>query len=140
MAQNVKITTLSGGTERSMNDNKGVVRSLVGSEDGAGLVDVHVNTIKKGVPPAPYHYHEHAENVYIILEGTAEAIVDGVRYRLNPRDVVFIPPGVPHAAGSTDEGPVTLIEIYAPVGADYHVVEPPAVVREAEDGESALEG
>lgn len=121
----VKITSLSTGTERPMNDDKGIVRALVGPEDGAHAVDVHVNIIRKEAGPAPYHYHERAENVYIVLEGTAEAIVDGVTYHLNPHDVAFIPPGVPHAAGSAGAGPVTLIEIYAPAGADYHVLDPP---------------
>ncbi|MQA80074.1 MAG: cupin domain-containing protein [Streptosporangiales bacterium] len=124
----VKLTSLTGGTERPMNDDKGIARDLVGAADGARNVDVHVNVIKPNTPPAPYHYHAHAENVYIVLEGTAEAIVGGERMRLNPHDVAFIPPGVPHAAGSTADGPVTMIEIYAPVGRDFHVVEPPPVV------------
>ncbi|HEV7956661.1 MAG TPA: cupin domain-containing protein [Marisediminicola sp.] len=130
----MKITTLDDGVMIPMNDEKGISRSLVGAADGARLVDVHVNVIKASVPPAPYHVHDVAENVYIILEGTAHAIVDGVHYMLKPRDVVFIPPGVPHAAGSTPDGPVTLIEIYAPVGKDYRRV-PASTPIGAPDGE-----
>ncbi len=120
-----KLTNLADGEPRPMNDDKGFVRSLIGPADGASMVDVHVNRLHPGIPPAPYHVHTNAENVYIVLEGEAEAIVDGTRYRLRKGDVVFIPPGVPHAAGSTDDGPVTLLEIYAPVGADYLRVDPP---------------
>lgn len=130
----MKFTTLSSGEERPMNDGKGVVRSLVGPADGARNIDVHVNVIRKDAPAFPYHYHEHAENVYVVLEGTAEAIVDGVRHRLVKGDVAFIPPGVPHAAGSAGDGPVVLLEIYAPAGQDFHRLDMPDEVREPESG------
>lgn len=121
----MKIISLSDGDERPMNDDKGVVRSLVGPADGAANIDLHVNVINAGARPYPYHYHEHAENIYIVLEGTARAIVDGTVYELGPHQVAFIPPGVPHAAGSSGDGPVTLLEIYAPAGRDFHRIEMP---------------
>lgn len=125
----MKRTKLTEGATRPMNDNKGIVRSLVGPDDGAAAVDVHVNVINKEAGPYPYHYHEHAENVYVVLDGVAEAIVDGIIYRLEKDDVVFIPPGVPHAAGSAGEGPVTLLEIYAPAGKDFHRLDMPENLR-----------
>lgn len=127
------ITSLSTGPERPMNDGKGVARSLVGPHIGAHAVDVHLNIIKSEAGPAPYHYHEHAENVYIVLEGVAEAIVDGKTYRLGPHDVAFIPPGTPHAAGSAGLGPVTMLEIYAPAGTDFHLLVHPDDMQTATD-------
>lgn len=121
----MKITSLWDGDERPMNDGKGVVRSLIGLDDGAANIDVHVNVINADAPPFPYHYHEHAENVYVVLDGTARAIVDGTVYELGPNQVAFIPPGVPHAAGSAGRGPVTLLEIYAPAGRDFHRLDMP---------------
>ena len=125
----VKITSLASAPERAMKNNKGRARDLVGLPDGALGVDVHLNVINSDTPVAPYHIHKKAENVYIILEGTAEAIIDGVRHQLTTDDVVFIPPGVPHAVGGGGEGPVKLIEIYAPAGSDFHLVDtPPEVI------------
>jgi mannose-6-phosphate isomerase-like protein (cupin superfamily) len=121
----IKLTSLTHAPERAMKRDKGRARDLVGLPDGARNVDVHLNILNSDAPVAPYHFHAEAENVYIILEGTAEAIIDGERYRLSTDDVVFIPAGVPHAVGGAGEGPVKLIEIYAPAGQDFHVVEAP---------------
>lgn len=128
----VKLTSLTEGEERPMNDGKGFVRSLVGLQDGAKNVDVHINVIHAEAGPYPYHFHEYAENVYVVLDGTAAAIVDGVLHRLEKGDVAFIPPGVPHAAGSAGEGPVTLLEIYAPAGKDFHRLDMPEHVTVAD--------
>ena len=136
----MKLTKLSEGPTRPMNDDKGIVRQLIGPDDGARAIDVHVNVISKEAPAFPYHFHEHAENVYVVLEGTAEAIVDGVVYRLEKDDVAFIPPGVPHAAGSAGEGPVTLLEIYAPAGKDYHRLDMPTDLRRADTGDADAPG
>ena len=119
----VKITSLFGPAARQMKRDKGTAYDLVGVADGARRVDVHVNVLRPDAPVGPYHFHAEAENVYIVLEGEADAIIDGERFRLSPQDVVFIPPGVPHAVGGTGNGPVKLIEIYAPVGDDFHIVE-----------------
>jgi mannose-6-phosphate isomerase-like protein (cupin superfamily) len=122
-ANGVKITSLYGPTPRAMKRDKGIAHDLVGLPDGAQSVDVHVNVLRPDIPPAPYHFHAETENVYILLEGEADAIIDGEHFRLSPMDVVFIPPGVPHALGSTAGGPVKLIEIYAPAGQDFHLVD-----------------
>ena len=119
----VKVTSLFGPTPRTMKRDKGTAYDLVGAADGAERVDVHVNVLHADAPVAPYHFHAKAENVYIVLEGEADAIVDGEHLRLSPMDVVFIPPGVAHAVGGTGDGPVKLLEIYAPVGEDFHLVE-----------------
>lgn len=116
----MKLTSLFAATPTRMNDDKGDAYPLVGPEDGASNVDVHVNVIASEAPAFPYHFHEHAENVYVVLDGVAALIIDGVRYRVGKDEVVFIPPGVPHAAGGAGEGDVTLLELYAPAGPDFH--------------------
>jgi mannose-6-phosphate isomerase-like protein (cupin superfamily) len=111
--------------------DRGYQRVLV---EGAGAdnVDVHVNVINVGSGPGPYHFHERCDNVYIVLSGTVEAVVDGVRYTLQKDDVAFIPPGVPHSAGNTGAVEAVVIEIYAPPrGTDFHVVRDPRHVQDA---------
>lgn len=121
----VKITSLSTAPQRQMKNDKGTARDLVGLPDGAEAVDLHLNVLHSDAPVSPYHIHKKAENVYIILEGTAVGIIDGVRHILTAGDVVFIPPGVPHAVGGSGRGPVKLLEVYAPAGSDFHPVDPP---------------
>ncbi len=99
---------------------------------GARNVDVHVNVIEVDSGPGPYHYHERAENVYVVLSGTIEVIADGVRHILREGDAAFIPPGLPHAAGNAGAVEARVLEIYAPPrNGDYHVVDDPASVIDA---------
>lgn len=126
-----KVTNLNTAPTRQMQLGRGYQRLLV-EGDGAKNVDVHVNHIKVGSGPGPYHYHARCENVYIVLEGTVEAVVDGVRYILGKDDVAFIPPGVPHSAGNGGEVEAVAIEIYSPPrNGDFNVVDPPTAVRDA---------
>lgn len=131
MTAGAKITSIPSAPTRPMQLGRGYQRVLVEGE-GAINVDVHVNVIKVGSGPGPYHYHERCENIYIVLSGTIEAIVDGVRHVLRKDDVAFIPPGVPHSAGNVGDADAVAIEIYSPPrGTDFHVVEPPTRVRDA---------
>lgn len=125
-----KIMRLESAPSAAMRYDRGFTHRLVGPDDGAVKVDLHINEINVDSGLGPYHFHENAENVYLVLEGIAEAVVDGKRYYLVKDDVAFIPPGVPHAAGSAGFGPVRVIEIYAPAGRDFHIIDDPEVITD----------
>jgi mannose-6-phosphate isomerase-like protein (cupin superfamily) len=110
--------------------DRGFQRLMFGEHNGARNVDVHINVIKVGSGTGPYHYHERAENVYIVLEGIVEAVVEGKRYFLQKDDVAFIPPGLRHYAGNPGQEPAKVIEIYAPAGQDFHIVDDPTDIEE----------
>lgn len=93
MTARVKLTNLRTAPTRPMQLGRGYQRILVEGED-AQNVDVHVNVLKAGSGSGPYHYHARSENIYTVLAGTIEAIVEGTRYLLRENDVAFIPPGV----------------------------------------------
>lgn len=121
-----KIMRREDASKAPMRWDRGFSHRLIGPGDGASNVDLHINVINQDSGIGPYHYHSRAENIYIVLEGIAQAIVEGRKYLLVKDDIVFIPPGTRHAAGSAGYGPVTVIEIYAPAGKDFHIVgEPP---------------
>lgn len=117
------VFNLADAPRHPMRWDRGTQIRLFGEETGARQVDVHINVINVDSGPGPYHFHEHAENVYIVLEGEIEAVVDGQRFTLRKDDVAFIPPGVCHSAGNAGTAPARAIEIYAPVGADFHIVD-----------------
>ena len=60
---------------------------------------------------APMHTHNCAEQV-TILEGTAEACIDGVLHNLGPMDTAFAPADVPHYFRNTGEGRLVILWIY----------------------------
>lgn len=59
----------------------------------------------------PIHSHD-AEQILIILEGTAEHVIDGNAIHLEPGDVVIHPPNVPH--GGTTKTGNRIVDIFVP--------------------------
>lgn len=119
------VFNLRDAPTRPMRYDRGTQIRLFGEDTGAVNVDVHINVINADSGTGPYHFHERAENVYIVLEGQIEAVVEGKRYVLGKDDVAFIPPGLKHSAGATGGAPARAIEIYAPSGVDFHIVDDP---------------
>jgi quercetin dioxygenase-like cupin family protein len=44
----------------------------------------------------PMHVHEHEDEIFRVLEGELEVVVDGNRSVLGPGDTAFCPRGIPH--------------------------------------------
>jgi len=108
---------------KSLRYDRGSVLRLVDAGIGAEQVDLHLNTIKAGSAPGPYHLHRGVENVYYILEGDVVIRIDGVDHPVEAGSAVFIPPGVPHSATNVGRADARLLEIYAPVNVDFEEVE-----------------
>jgi mannose-6-phosphate isomerase-like protein (cupin superfamily) len=98
---------------------RGTVLRLVDAAIGARAVDMHLNTIRAGSAPGPYHLHTRCENVYYVLSGLVRIRIDGVDHDASPGDAVFIPPGVPHSATNAGADDARLLEIYAPAEVDF---------------------
>jgi mannose-6-phosphate isomerase-like protein (cupin superfamily) len=98
---------------------RGSVEKIVDGAIGAERVDLHVNRIRAGSAPGPYHLHTEAENVYLVLAGDVVVRIDGVDHRLSAGDAAFIPTGVPHSASNVGTTDAELIEIYAPAAVDF---------------------
>ena len=125
------VFNLADAPTRPMRFDRGTLISLVGEAEGARNVDVHINVLNVDSGPGPYHFHEHAENVYIVLEGRLGVVIEGTRHVLERDDVAFIPPGLRHSAGNVGTAPARVIEIYAPVGSDFHFVDEQAATTNA---------
>jgi mannose-6-phosphate isomerase-like protein (cupin superfamily) len=129
-APTVAIVNRDDAPWRQMRMDRGQQQLWIGPTVGASQLDVHMNVLRADSGPGPYHVHHRAENVYIVLEGVADAVIDGARHRLVPGQVVFIPPGVAHSCGSDGSGPLTMIEIYSPAGPDFEVLPDPDLIAD----------
>ena len=58
------------------------------------------------------HTHEPAE-VYYIISGTGEVVVDGETYPLRVGDAVWIPPNAEHVAYNVGDEPLKLLYMFA---------------------------
>lgn len=61
-----------------------------------------------------YHLHNHAENIWIVMQGEMEAIIGGVRYFVKAGELIYMPSGVPHATGNRGDVDMLAVEMYAP--------------------------
>jgi mannose-6-phosphate isomerase-like protein (cupin superfamily) len=89
-----------------------LTKAMTGGSHGVVIADAVV-----GAAP-PYHRHT-ADETFIILEGTFEAISDGHSFVVEPGGVVYIPGGTPHTIRCTKPGPRGVgktIVILAPAG------------------------
>ena len=79
------------------------VRILVSDErNGAVLTHVGQTVYTVGGTTHEHHVHPHAEETVIVLSGHGWHRVGDDYYDIGPGDVVFVPAGVPHSAGSGD--------------------------------------
>ena len=89
-----------------------------------GQLGVPGNAAIDGASAAAWKSALNAEQFSLV---TVFAAYDGEDYADAPtvqRTVGFIPPGLKHTAGSAGgHGATRVIEIYAPAGADFHVVD-----------------
>ena len=108
---------------KEMRYNRGTMIELINDKLGATQLDLHINVLRPGSAPGPYHYHERAENIYIILSGVARIVIEDEEHFVGPEQVVFIPPGLKHSTSCWGHMPLKLIEIYAPLGPDFHEVQ-----------------
>jgi mannose-6-phosphate isomerase-like protein (cupin superfamily) len=67
----------------------------------------------------PWHNHEQ-EEVYFVLEGTAEMCVDNERHVMHGGEVVFIPSGAFHQLTNIGSEPLRMIYCYGPAGDVAH--------------------
>jgi mannose-6-phosphate isomerase-like protein (cupin superfamily) len=114
-----KIRKMSACPIEPLRNDRGTTIQLVGEGIGAQKVDAHIIVLRPGGPSGPYHHHEHAENVYWVLEGKGRLLVEGKEYIVEKDDIVFIPPGTRHSMSSFPDEGLRLLEIYAPAGKDF---------------------
>jgi mannose-6-phosphate isomerase-like protein (cupin superfamily) len=71
--------------------------SLLGHAQGARKIHVHL-TVLETRDAGGGHEHSHAaEEAMYFLEGEAEFVYGGETHRVGPGDLLFFPPGQPHA-------------------------------------------
>ena len=91
---------------------------LVNSEINAQNLDVHLMVLKPG-GSTNYHHHTKSESVWIVLQGEAEAIIEGEKHKLERNCVVFVPPNVSHEFKAVGKEEYKFIEIFSPPSADH---------------------
>ena len=85
-------------------------------ELGAEKVRANVWTLAEG--SMLKHLHREQEELYLVLEGSAQVVVDGAIHKLDERDAVCVPAGAEHQVFNSGWGPLTFFVVAAPAVAD----------------------
>ena len=114
----VHVTRPQTSGRRELRAGRGTIRDVIGPAQGSRL-DIHINEIRAGAGPGPYHLHTRSENFYLVLDGAVRLRISGTDHLVAPGDAAVIAPGVPHSVSVVDDGAARLIEIYAPAEPDF---------------------
>lgn len=96
------------------------IRVLVPSDaTGGAFAMFDERTAPKGGPPL--HVHEHQIEVFRVLEGTYEFMIEGHRYTAGPGDTAVVPAGAEHSFWNTGDTDGRLLFSLSP-GADAETV------------------
>ena len=105
--------------------DRGTIYQLVNASTGSKQLDFHINVLKPGTGPGPYHYHSNAENLYFVLEGLAKVTIEGREVVAGAGEAVLILPGEKHDVENVGEGELRVIEVKAPPDSDFITVDRP---------------
>jgi mannose-6-phosphate isomerase-like protein (cupin superfamily) len=70
----------------------------------------------EGIPGSqqPLHAHPDCEQVYVVVAGWGRMIVDGEEQDVQPRTLVFVPPGTEHAIRNPGPGNLVYVSATSP--------------------------
>ena len=83
----------------------------IGDRGGAENLLANVWTVNEGAQVR--HAHQAQEELYMVLEGTAQMEVDEAVYKLGERDTLVVPAGVAHQLSNIGVGPLTYLAVAA---------------------------
>lgn len=110
---------------KALRNGRGESLRLINETTGSEYLDLHVNVLRAGSGPGPYHYHSNAENIYYVLEGTAQINIEGRLLTAGPGVAVWIPANERHDVENVGEGDLRVIEIKIPADSDFILVDRP---------------
>jgi mannose-6-phosphate isomerase-like protein (cupin superfamily) len=91
----------------------GLMNIKLGSEHTGGKFSLIEELIPVGTA-TPYHIHHNEDEVFYILEGEAEFVLDGRLIRANKGMLLLLPRNIPHGFRIVGEQPVRLLNMLYP--------------------------
>ncbi len=82
--------------------------------DELGATNLRANIFTVAEGSMMKHVHREQEELYLVLDGTAAIMVDGVSFKLGERDALAVPAGAEHQLSNVGLGPLTFFVTAAP--------------------------
>ncbi|GAB3751093.1 cupin domain-containing protein [Microlunatus parietis] len=90
------------------------MRLLADSDASEGAFSISSGTIAAGADNAKPHFHKASWEVFCIIDGTLEMLLDDELVTVGGGGLVAVPPGVVHAFGATSDSPVSAFVFITP--------------------------
>jgi quercetin dioxygenase-like cupin family protein len=109
-------------TEILTGDPGGTIALLADADDTGGALTAHRSTFLAGADGAPPHLHTRATELFVVLGGALEVLLDEELVTLHTGDVLAIPPLLPHAFGAAPGADAEVLFVLTPgrPRADYY--------------------
>ncbi|NUP27815.1 MAG: cupin domain-containing protein [Nocardia sp.] len=92
----------------------GAFHLLADAVDTGGELGANRLTLGVGADGAAPHYHALSSELFYVLAGTAEFLLDGASETAPAGTLVVVPPGMPHAFGAAPGSAADLLIVLAP--------------------------
>jgi quercetin dioxygenase-like cupin family protein len=95
-------------------EGRNPMRLLADSDASQGAFSISSGTIAAGADNARPHFHKVSWEVFCIIDGALEILLDDSLVTVEGGGLVAVPPGVVHAFGATPESPVEAFVFITP--------------------------
>lgn len=82
----------------------------------SGEYDAFIGETPGGIPGPPPHYHSKYAELFLVLSGKMEFIVNGKKVLLHAGESIDLPPGTIHTFSNATSEPVRFLNIHSPKG------------------------
>lgn len=103
-------------------DPDSVLTLLADPEHTAATLTCNRSLLRRGSAGAPPHLHERSAEMFYVLDGRLEVLVDDAITVLGAGDLLVVPPAVPHAFAPAGDTDVDVLVVFTPGTArfDYY--------------------
>jgi mannose-6-phosphate isomerase-like protein (cupin superfamily) len=95
-------------------DPGGVITLLAESGATGGALNSHRSTFRDGFDGAPPHFHERSAELFFVIGGALQVLLDEEITTLTEGDLLVVPPGVPHAFAAAPGSDADVLFVFAP--------------------------
>lgn len=104
----------AGEAEVLDGDPSSVITLLADTDTTGGRLTSNRSLMRAGSEGAPPHYHERSAELFFMLDGRLDVLLDEQIVTLARGDLLVVPPGVRHAFAPTADSDADVLYVFAP--------------------------
>lgn len=104
----------AAGAESLDGDPGSVITLLADADTTAGLLTSNRSLMRAGSEGAPPHFHRRAAELFFMLDGRLEVLLDNLIEVLEAGDLLVVPPGMAHAFAPTSDSDADVLFVFTP--------------------------